>query len=145
MGEIDRRLGHLRGLSHGSTCVSPSLVSKTQTANISEVPFILKTKERQFIGQESVITSRSASGNISSGMETSKLSVFSPVLSSTIMQGGDKFGRLPQTICSDISPSQNTENSRHYGLDNLGEIEQENVDTYDAKMTPKTTIIEKVS
>ena len=110
------------------------------------MPLTSQLRETKCIGQESVISSTSGSGNTSSGMETSKLSVFSPVLSSTIMQGCEQSITLPQSSYSNIHRPYPTSNYLQYSCNNAPykAIKEEEDDIGDKKSAPTLSIIEKV-
>ena len=92
--------------------------------------------------QDPIAHTKSTTGCVSSGMETSKLSTFSPVLSSTIMHGCDKSYRLPPTIGSQFSPPKHSPILKN-GRDHLRELRDEK--SFDFKTPPKPTAIERVS
>ena len=106
-----------------------------------------KDSRTNFIAEESRINAmRTENQNFSSGMETSKLSVFSPVLSSTIMHHNalDKSIRLPLPLGSNVSHPKNVTHSKTSCLTNQDQVILEEEKTCNVEATPKSTIIEKV-
>ena len=93
-------------------------------------------------GQDPIAHTKSTNGGVSSGMETSKLSTFSPVLSSTIMHGCDKSYRLPPIIGSQFTPPKHSPILKD-GRDHLRELRDEK--SFDFKTPPKPTAIQRVS
>ena len=134
-------------LSRFSSCFSPIRNSNTYNNDLEQIPMRSKDGRTNFIAEESRINARGTeSENFSSGMETSKLSVFSPVLSSTIMHHNalDKSIRLPLPLGSNVSHPKNVTNSKTSCLTNQDQVIVEEEKPCDVESTPKSTIIEKV-
>ena len=115
-------------------------------STVGAVAPTLQIRESKVVGQESVSTSTTASGNISSGMEISKSSVFSPVLSSTIMQGPEAQVRLPHSSYSNTHrPTFASNLKQHTCHDALyNAIGEEYDDRDNNKSASDMSVIEKV-
>ena len=123
--------------SQMSSCFSPLRNPNQYDTNLD--PLIATGKTINYLKQESVMNSKSTGGNISSGMETSKMSVFSPVLSSTIMHASDRPERLSPIIAPPKFHDERIENEHQ---ENVVTHVRESID--DQKSSPKFSIIEKV-
>ena len=123
-----------------SSCFSP-LRNAKQYESQFELPASMVTgRITNHLKYESVMSSKSTGENISSGMETSKMSVFSPVLSSTVMHAPDRHERLSPIMAPSKSPemSKNVEDHRNLGLSFQESNNQQ-------KLTPECTVFEKVT
>ena len=123
--------------SQMSSCFSPIRNDKQRETQVDHPTVTTIGRVSNYLRQESVMSSKSAGDNLSSGMEMSKMSIFSPVLSSTIMHGPDRHERLSPIM----SPSKSLEPEQQHpkvsdSSDQEGQVEN--------KCTPKLSIIEKV-
>ena len=91
-----------------------------------------------------MISAKSVGDNVSSGMEISKMSVFSPVLSSTIMHGLEKSFKLPRQTSSSTSPTIGLDDHKDSRSSNHDNMRLDGAHTPDAKEIQKSSIIEKV-
>jgi hypothetical protein len=135
---------HLEESSHLSSCFSPLKYSKPNVGSIDQVTTITTGMATNYLRRESVISTKSVGDNVSSGMEISKMSIFSPVLSSTIMHGLEKSFKLPRQTSSSTSPPTGLEDHKHSRSSNHDNMRLGHVYTPDAKETQKSSIFEKV-
>ena len=139
----DTKLQPSSASEHNSTvssCFSP-LRNAKQYESQFELPASMVTgRITNHLKYESVMNSKSTGENISSGMETSKMSVFSPVLSSTVMHAPDRHERLSPIIAPSKSPeiSKNVKSYQNVGLSCQESNNQQ-------KSTPECSIFEKVT
>ena len=131
---------HAKG--YQPSCFSPIHTNKYHGICQKESSQITDERGACYGSQDPIAHTKSTTGCVSSGMETSKLSTFSPVLSSTIMHGCDKSYRLPPTIGSQFSPPKHSPILKD-GRDHLREFKDEK--SFDFKTPPKPTAIERVS
>ena len=138
------RLNHNNEYNKGyqPTSFSPIHTKKYHAIGQKESFQITDGRGTCYGSQDPIAHTKSTTGCVSSGMETSKLSTFSPVLSSTIMHGCDKSYRLPPTIGSQFSPPKHSPILKD-GRDHLREFKDEK--SFDFKTPPKPTAIERVS
>ena len=123
-----------------SSCFSP-LRNAKQYESQFELPASMVTgRITNHLKYESVMNSKSTGENISSGMETSKMSVFSPVLSSTVMHAPDRHERLSPIMGPSKSPEISKRNELHQ---KVGLSFQESNNPH--KSTPECSIFEKVT
>ena len=131
---------HVKG--YQPSCFSPIHTNKYHAICQKESSQITDERGACYGSQDPIAYTKSTTGCVSSGMETSKLSTFSPVLSSTIMHGYDKSYRLPPTHGSHLSPPRHSPILKD-GRDYLREVKDEK--SFDFKTPPKPTAIERVS
>ena len=124
------------------SCFSPIHTNKYHAICQKESSQMTDERGTCYGSQDPIAHTKSTTGCVSSGMETSKLSTFSPVLSSTIMHGCDKSYRLPPTIGSQFSPPKHSPILKDR-RDHLREFKDEK--SFDFKTPPKPTAIERVS
>ena len=123
-----------------SSCFSPLRNAKPYESQFELPASMVTGRITNHLKYESVMSSKSTGENISSGMETSKMSMFSPVLSSTVMHAPDRHERLSPIMAPSKSPKI-TRNFVHH--QNVGNSFQES--NNQQKSTPECSIFEKVT
>ena len=123
-----------------SSCFSPLRNAKPYESQFEPPTSLATEKLANYLKYESVINSKSTGENISSGMETSKMSVFSPVLSSTIMHAPDKPERLSPIMA--LRNPLDISNGNNHGENVEPGAKESN---YGQNPAPECSLIEKVS